>query len=92
MEKFKGTVNWGPRRGVDEKALYIWLWRNGKRDRLTFRVESQMGRYYFVDDNIKSWIVDAIPVFTLKETLLRFNQSDLEFIVAAGNHLREVPL
>jgi sugar O-acyltransferase (sialic acid O-acetyltransferase NeuD family) len=38
----------------------------------------------FVDDNIKSRIVDAVPVFTLEETLLRFNQSDLEFIVAAG--------
>jgi sugar O-acyltransferase (sialic acid O-acetyltransferase NeuD family) len=38
----------------------------------------------FVDDNIKSKIVDTIPVFTLNETLSQFEKSEIEFIVTAG--------
>ncbi len=38
----------------------------------------------FVDDNIKSRIVDEISVFTLDEILIQFRKSNLEFVVAAG--------
>lgn len=39
---------------------------------------------FFVDDNIKSRIVDEVRVYTLEETLNQFDKSELEFIVAAG--------
>lgn len=50
---------------------------------LSYRID-KWEEIIFVDDNIKSRIVDGIPVFTLEETLIKFNRSDLEFIVAAG--------
>jgi sugar O-acyltransferase (sialic acid O-acetyltransferase NeuD family) len=50
---------------------------------LSYRI-NKWEEIFFVDDNIESRIVDVVPVFTLEEILARFNQSDLEFIVAAG--------
>lgn len=38
----------------------------------------------FVDDNIKNRIVDEVSVFKLEEIMNQFKQSDLEFIVTAG--------
>lgn len=38
----------------------------------------------FVDDNIRSRIVDGLQVFTFDEIIKQFHKSDLEFIVTAG--------
>lgn len=50
---------------------------------LTSRMD-KWGKIIFVDDNIKSRIVEEVPVLTLEETLNQFDKSQLEFIVAAG--------
>ena len=50
---------------------------------LTSRMD-KWGKIIFVDDNIKSRVVDEVSVFTLEETLNQFDKLELEFIVAAG--------
>jgi sugar O-acyltransferase (sialic acid O-acetyltransferase NeuD family) len=50
---------------------------------LSYRI-NKWEEIVFVDDNIKSRIVDGVPVFTLEEILVKFNQTELEFIVTAG--------
>lgn len=50
---------------------------------LTYRMD-KWGKIIFVDDYIKSRIIDEIPVFTLEETIDQFEKSSLEFIVATG--------
>lgn len=50
---------------------------------LAFRM-NRWEEIIFVDDNIKSRIIDEISVFTFDETLNQFKKSNLEFIVSAG--------
>jgi sugar O-acyltransferase (sialic acid O-acetyltransferase NeuD family) len=50
---------------------------------LAYRIK-KWGNIIFIDDNVKKRIVDEIPVYTLEETLNRFDKNNLEFIVAAG--------
>lgn len=50
---------------------------------LAFRM-NRWEEIIFVDDNIKSRIIDEIYVFTFDETLNQFKKSNLEFIVSAG--------
>lgn len=50
---------------------------------LSYRI-ANWGKIIFVDDNIKSRVIDEVPVFTLEETLKQSDNEVLEFIVAAG--------
>ncbi|QUH19069.1 acetyltransferase [Alkaliphilus sp. B6464] len=50
---------------------------------LAYRM-SQWEEVIFIDDNVKSRIVDEVSVFTLEEALNQIDQSNIEFIVAAG--------
>jgi len=50
---------------------------------LTSRMD-KWEKIIFVDDNIKSRVVDEISVYTLEDTLNEFDKTELEFIVAAG--------
>lgn len=50
---------------------------------LAYRL-NKWGRIIFVDDNITNRVIDEVLVFTLEETLNKFEKSELEFIVAAG--------
>jgi len=47
-------------------------------------VMKQWDNIVFVDDNIKNRIVDDVSVFTFEEILNQSDQSNLEFIVTAG--------
>lgn len=50
---------------------------------LAYRI-NDWKKIVFVDDNIKSRVVDELEVFTLEEVMKQFERSNLEFIVATG--------
>jgi|SRR5690554_3388495 len=50
---------------------------------LTTRMD-KWEKIIFVDDNIKSRVVDEVLVYELEEVLNEFDKSELEFVVAAG--------